>query len=220
MGPQCEELPKPLFRIGEKPVLWHIMRIFSSYGFNDFILCAGHKMEMINRFAEENKKEGWNIQVVDTGKDSTKAERIRKVAPLIKTDDFFVSYGDDLANIDLKKLVDFHKRHGKTATLTAVRLLSPFGVLELGKDDSISAFREKPLLDKWMNGGYMVFKKSVFSRMGGGELEDHILPELAKSGEVYAYRHEGGWKTMNTLKDNDELNELWKNGKAFWKVWK
>lgn len=219
MGPLCEELPKPLFKIGEKPVLWHIMKIFSSYGFNDFVLCAGHRVEMINKFVEENRNEGWNIQVVDTGKDSTKAERILKVAPLIRTEDFFVSYGDDLADIDLNKLVAFHKGHGKTATLTTVKLLSPFGVLELGKDDSISAFREKPLLDKWMNGGYMVFKKSVLSQMDGGELEDHVLPRLAKAGEIYAYRHEGGWKTMNTLKDNDELNELWKNGKAFWKVW-
>lgn len=221
MGERTEDLPKPLFPIGEKPVLWHIMKIFSSYGYNDFILCTGYGNKHIKKFVDEIEEDNkWKINVVDTGLYSLKSERINMVKDLIKEDNFFLSYGDDLANVDLNKLLEYHNSHGKLATVTGVKMKSPYGIIKFSTDGRINMFEEKPILDKWINGGYMILNKNIFTNsLDEGELEDDILPSLVNEGEVHMYQHDGEWKSMNTLKDNLELNELWNNNKAFWRSW-
>ena len=220
MGEGTEDLPKPLFTVGGKPILWHIMKIFSSYGHNNFTLCVGYGKGHIKKFVDNLEEDnGWKINVVDTGLDSLKSERINMVKGLIAGDNFFLSYGDDLTNINLNKLLEYHNNHGKLATITGVKMKSPFGIINFGEDGKINNFEEKPILNNWMNGGYMILNKEIFNHLHEGELENDVLPSLAKKGEVYMYPHDGEWKSMNTLKDNLELNELWDNNKAFWRSW-
>ena len=220
MGGVAEKIPKPLIEIGGKPVLWHIMKLYSSQDFKDFILCLGYRGDMIKEYFEKNNHENWNIQFVDTGEDSKKAERILKVRHLINGENFFLSYGDDLANIDFNKLLKFHEYMGVTATITTVRLTSPFGIVHLNEEGLIHKFQETPItLDHWMNGGFMVLNKKIFDILHKGELEVEVFNHLIEPKQICAYKHKGEWKSMNTLKDNIELNDMWANGKAFWKIW-
>jgi glucose-1-phosphate cytidylyltransferase len=219
MGSSTEGLPKPLIPIGEKPVLWHVMKIYSTQGFKDFILCLGYKGEKIKDYFKKNNEEDWNIQFVDTGEKTSKSGRIKQISSLIKGENFFLAYSDDISNVDLNKLLKFHEYMGLTATITAVRLISPFGVVEMDEENIITEFKEKPVLDKWMNGGFMVLNKKIFDYLDIGELENEVFEKLVELKQICAYKHKGEWKTMNTLKDNIELNKLWDNGKAFWKIW-
>ena len=214
-----EEIPKPLVEIGGKPILWHLMKIYSHYGFNDFILCLGYKGELIKEYFSRNNKENWKITFVDTGEEANKAERIKKVQKYIKDDNFFVAYGDDVCDVNVKKVLDLHLKKGKIVTLTAVNLLSPFGVMEVNENDEVTEFKEKPKLDYWMNGGYFVFNKKIFNYLKEGyDLEKEAFEELAKEKQIAAFKHHGFWKSMNTFKDVVELNELWERGNAPWKV--
>lgn len=215
-----EELPKPLVEIGNMPVLWHIMKIYSSYGFNNFILCLGYKGEKIKDYFSRNNPKEWNLILVDTEENSTKAERLKKVKEIINEDDFLVAYGDDVSNVNIKELIEFHKKHRKIVTITAVQLNNPYGTVEINKDNTIKEFKEKPLMKEWINGGFMIFNKKIFDYIAeGDELEKEVFEKLVKNNEISAFKHKGFWKSMNTLKDNEELNELWKNGKAEWKIW-
>lgn len=220
LGEASEKIPKPMMLVGEKPILWHIMKLYASQGFNDFILCLGYKGKNIKEYFEKSNHENWKIQFVDTGEDTTKSERLEKVKDLINGENFFLSYGDDLANIDFSKLLKFHEYMGLTATITGVRLISHFGIVEMNEENIITNFREKPILDHWMNGGFMVLNKRIFDYLNAGEFEDKVLPLLAQTKQICSYKHKGEWKSMNTLKDNIELNEMWLKGKAFWKIWK
>jgi|TARA_B100001964_G_C14033531_1_gene509367 glucose-1-phosphate cytidylyltransferase len=212
-----EDIPKPLIEIGGKPIIWHLMKIYEHYGHTDFILCLGYKGEKIKSFFKDST---WNINFVDTGVESNKGERLRKIEEFIDEDNFLVSYGDDLCDVDINKVIDFHKKTGKIATLTAVQLISPFGILELEGNEEIVGFREKPKLDYLMNGGFYVFNKKIFSYIKEGcDLEKDAFEKLAEEKEIAAFSHKGFWKSMNTLKDVMELNELWK-GKKPWVVWK
>ena len=214
-----EEIPKPLVEIGGKPILWHLMKIYSHYGFNDFILCLGYKGELIKEYFSRNNKENWKITFVDTGEEANKAERIKKVQKYIKDDNFFVAYGDDVCDVNVKKVLDLHLKKNKVVTLTAVNLLSPFGVMEVNDNDEVTEFKEKPKLDYWMNGGYFVFNKKIFNYLKEGyDLEKEAFEELAKEKQIAAFKHHGFWKSMNTFKDVVELNELWENNDAPWKV--
>ena len=217
MGETAE--PKPLMPVGPKPILWHIMKLYATQSFTDFILCLGYKGEKVREYFEENNSENWNIQFVDTGQESTKSERILKIKHLIPDEDFALAYGDDIADIDLNKLLKFHEYMGLTLTLTAVKLISPFGVLELSEDNVITKFKEKPVFDQWMNGGFMMVNRKIFDALGKGELENEVFEHLVDIRQICAYKHKGNWKTMNTLKDSIELNNLWDTGKAFWKIW-
>ncbi len=214
-----EAIPKPLVDVGGKPIIWHIMKIYSHYGFNDFVLCLGYKGEKIRQFFANNNSEGWKIEFVDTGEKSNKAERLMQVQHLIKDEIFLLAYGDDVSDVDIRKVIDFHMQYGKTVTLTAVNPESQFGVLNLD-GDKVAGFVEKPKLGVWINGGFFVMDKSIFKYLKkGNELEDQTFKELALKGEVMAYRHSGFWKCMNVFKDVMELNDLWGKGKASWKVW-
>ncbi|MBL7206049.1 MAG: NTP transferase domain-containing protein [Candidatus Aenigmarchaeota archaeon] len=218
MGDATKEMPKPLAKIGDKPVLWHIMKIFSSHGFNDFILCLGFKGEMIKEYFEKNK-EDWNIEFADTGLESTKSERLNQVKDLIDGENFFLAYGDDVSDVDISRLLKFHEYMGMTVTITGVKLKSQFGVVEMDEENVITEFKEKPILEHWMNGGFMVINKEIFKHLHEGELENEVFAKLAELKKICAYKHKGAWKAMSTLKDNNELNEMWRAGKAFWNTW-
>src|SRR3989338_3761863 len=158
-----EELPKPLIKIGEKPVLWHIMNLYSNQGHKESILLLGHLGHKIKQYFEEEKEPGWLITFVDTGLDVSKSERVSKIKNMMNEDNFFLAYGDDLADINLYKLLKFHEYMENVVTITSVRARSDFGILEMDEDQRIINFREKPILDYWMNGGFMVVNKSIFN---------------------------------------------------------
>jgi glucose-1-phosphate cytidylyltransferase len=210
------EIPKPLINVGEKPIVEHIMDHYASHGIKDFVLCLGYLGEKIKDYFE-NKNIGYGIEMVDTGVDTSKAHRLLKVKHLLG-ESFFVSYGDDLSNVNITKLIDFHNRERKIATLTAVRLQNPYG--EIALDDYephvVSDFIEKPIMNAWINGGYFIFDKNIFDYIDeNDELEDHVFKKLTKEKQLSAFRHSGFWKSMNTLKDSIELNDMLKSGNLF-----
>lgn len=212
------KIPKPLVDIGGKPILWHIMQFYKHQGFNDFILCLGYKGEKIKEYFKDKK--GFNITFVDTGLKSNKAERIKQVEKYITDDEFFVAYGDDLSNIELKKLLEHHKNKNKIVTLTTIRPYSQFGILQLNEDGTVNGFKEKPKLDCWINGGFFVFNKKIFQYLKReGDLEKEIFKQLAEENQISAFKHEDFWICMNTFKDTLELNKLWDDNKAKWKIW-
>jgi len=215
-----EELPKSLFPIGEKPILWHVMNIYAYYGFKDFILCLGYQGGKIKEFCSKIKN--WDIKCVDTGLDTNTGGRIKKIEGYIKEDCFLATYGDGLADINIKKLIEFHYSHKNIATITAVKPYSPFGIVGIDTHtNSVTHFEEKPILDHWINGGFFVFNKGVFRYMQDDDiLEKDTFERLVKDKNLNAYKHEGFWECMDTYKDNLRLNQLWSEGNAPWAVWK
>lgn len=215
-----KELPKPLFLIGDKPILWHIMSIYASYGFKDFILCLGYHGNKIRDYFSAVKN--WKIKFVDTGLDTNTGGRIKKIKGYIKEDCFLATYGDGLADINIGKLVKFHNSHKNIATITAVKPYSPFGIVGIDTHtNSVTHFEEKPILDHWINGGFFVFSKKVFDYIqDNAVLERDTFEKLIKDKNLNAYKHNGFWECMDTYKDNLRLNQLWIEGKAPWAVWK
>lgn len=211
-----DELPKALFPIGEKPIIWHIMSIYAYYGFKDFILCLGYNGNKIKDYFSKTKD--WDIKFADTGLDTNTGGRIKKAKEYIKTDSFFATYGDGLADIDLNKLLDFHKSHNKAATLTAVKPASPFGIVGIdAHTSSVTHFEEKPILDHWINGGFFVFNKDVFKYIQDNDvLEKDTFNRVVKDKNLAAYKHAGFWECMDTYKDNLRLNQLMRDGFAPW----
>ena len=241
MREQTEKIPKPLIEIGGRPILWHIMKMYSSYGFNDFILCLGYKGGLIKKYFVEHEwrisnftlntkkseinyhnrvTDEWKITFVDTGIGTTKGERIKKIKDYIEDDDFFVAYGDDVSDVNIKDVLKFHKKHGKVVTLTTINPHTNFGLLKLNEKGDVVGFKEKPRLEQWINAGFFVFNRKVFDYLKDGwELEDEVFRELAKKRQLKAYQHDGFWACMNTFKDMVELNSMWDTGTAPWKVW-
>ncbi len=234
--------PKPMVEIGGKPILWHIMKIYSYYGFNDFIICLGYKGYMIKEYfanyflhmsdvtidLQKNKleihnvrAEPWRITLVDTGLNTMTGGRIKRIQQYVGNETFMLTYGDGVGNIDIKKLVDFHKSHGKLATVTAVQPLGRFGALTI-EGDRVFSFKEKPKGDgSWINGGFFVLEPGIFKYIQGDETiwEKEPLENLSKEGQLMAYKHTGFWKAMDTLRDKRELETLWQSGNPPWKVW-
>ena len=214
-----EEIPKPLVELGGKPILWHIMKIYESNGFRDFVLALGYKGEMIKKYFSENK-EGWNIEFADTGEDTNTGGRVKKSQSYIKDEEFMATYGDGVASINLKELLEQHRKNGKIATITCVKAKSRFGLVEVDENNIVQEFREKPTLPYLVNGGFFVFKKEIFDSIGENDvLEKEVFERLASKGEVAAYKFDGFWECMDTFKDMQTLNDLWNSGKAEWKVW-
>lgn len=233
--------PKPMIEVGEKPILWHIMKTYSSYGFNDFIICLGYKGYIIKEYfanyflhmsdvtlniaknsmeIHQNSAEPWTITLVETGEKSMTGGRLKRVAKYLD-DDFCFTYGDGLANININKLIEFHRRHGKLATMTAVQPPGRFGALTLN-EEAVVGFQEKPNGDGgWINGGFFVLSPKVLDYliddMTVWELEP--LERLANENELSAYFHHGFWLPMDTLRDKKQLETLWESGQAPWKVW-
>jgi glucose-1-phosphate cytidylyltransferase len=208
-------LPKPLLQVGELPVLHHLMEIFSRQGFNDFVLAAGFRSDLIAEFAKGLPPD-WSVEVADTGEDAGTGKRIARCRSLTG-DSFLATYGDGLGAVDLHALLDFHGSHPGAATVTTVPLPSPYGTVEFTPDDRVIRFVEKPkLFDHWINAGFLVIDQRAFEHWSGDDLEREVLPSLARAGELYAYRHEGFWRSMDTYKDALELSALCSEGEGPW----
>ncbi|MDD5165794.1 MAG: sugar phosphate nucleotidyltransferase [Candidatus Omnitrophica bacterium] len=220
MGKDLEGLPKALISVGDKPIIWHIMKYYSYFGLNDFILCLGYKGESVRKYFKNSRE--FKISFCDTGLETNTGARIKKIENLIDSGIFCATYGDGLADIDLDRLLDFHKQHKKTATLTVVKPSSPFGIVGVDSHtNAVTHFEEKPILDHWINGGFFVFNKSIFRYLKGNNiLEKDALPQLVKKGEIAAFKHTGFWECMDTYKDNLRLNQFVKEGNAPWIIWK
>lgn len=219
---KTDSIPKPLVEVGGKPILWHIMKIYSAYGFNEFVLCLGYKGAMIREYFTEEMKSfpAWRIDFADTGEATQTGGRVKKIEPLISDDRFMVTYGDGVSNLDIRKLVQFHQKHGGIGTVTTVNPPSQFGLLSFDASGKVEKFQEKPQTEQWINGGFFVFEKSFFKYLGEDSiLEKEPLEKLSKDGKLFAYRHEGFWKCMDTYKDTLALNDLWNSNGAPWKTW-
>ncbi|MVT07434.1 glucose-1-phosphate cytidylyltransferase [Chitinophaga tropicalis] len=236
--------PKPMVEIGGMPILWHIMKIYSAHGFNDFIICLGYKGYLIKEYfanyflhksdvtidlknnslkVHDSQAEPWTITLVDTGIDSMTGGRIKRIAPHVGNETFMLTYGDGVGDVDISKLLAFHKNNNKYCTVTSVQPTGRFGALNIGKDNEVHSFMEKPKGDgSWINGGFFVCEPAVFNYIDG----DHTLWErepmerLASDGQMAAFKHDGFWKPMDTLRDKHELESDWNNNIAKWKIWK
>jgi glucose-1-phosphate cytidylyltransferase len=240
---ETEFKPKPMVEVGGRPIIWHIMNVFGHHGYNEFVLALGYKGEVIKEYflnyyyhqsdltvdlgtgeiscAMTNRKRDWKVQLIDTGAASMTGGRLKRLEGQIK-ETFMLTYGDGLANVDVKKLVEFHRSHGKLATVTAVRPAARFGGISFD-GPRVVEFKEKPQTGEgWINGGFFVMEPGVFKYIKGDEteLEAEPLEGLARDGQLMAYRHEGFWQCMDTIRDRDLLEKLWAGGQAPWKVWK
>ena len=219
--------PKPLVQIGNKPIIWHIMKIYSHYGIKEFIICGGYKyqsfLKYFNSIKNKTDKIGWNIKVVDTGLKTMTGGRLKRVSYLIKeNEDFCLTYGDGLSNINIKKLILFHKRKKKLATVLAVNPPARFGSI-LIKNGTVKKFNEKPIQsESWINGGFFVLNKKVIKFIINDKTiwEREPLQNIAKKNQLIAYKHKSYWAAMDTLREKNILNNLWKSGEAPWKIWK
>ena len=243
---ETEFRPKPLVKIGGKPILWHIMKIYSHFGFNDFILCLGYKGELIKEYfvnnewmnsdftlnlrnkniklCDPNKSPDWNITFVDTGLEAETGTRIKKIEKYINEDFFLATYGDGVGNIDISKLIETHKKNKKIATLTGLRPTSKYGILKIDKDDKelIINFEEKPIMEEWISGGFFVFDRGLFDYLTDDincKLEREPFEKLASRKQFAVYRHYGFWACMDTFKEAEWLKKIWNSGKAPWKIW-
>jgi glucose-1-phosphate cytidylyltransferase len=214
-------IPKALVEIGGKPILWHVIRIYAAQGLDHFTLCTGYLGEMIRDYiASEAWPEDVEVDCVDTGLDTQTGGRIKLVADRVAERTFCATYADGVANIDLRALIEFHRAHGDLATVTVVKPRGQVGVAELDGADRVTAFREKPRLEQWINGGFFCFEPGVVEYLDESSvLEDEPLERLAAEGGLRAYRHHGFWDCMDTYKDAVMLNDLWKSGDAPWRVW-
>ena len=213
-----DTIPKPMVEVGGKPILWHIMKMYSKYNYNNFVVALGYKGEIIKKyFSKLNEK--WNIELVDTGQDTMTGGRIRRLKNFIGNETCMLTYGDGLADIDINKLLDFHKKHGKLATVTAVHPPARFGAIQM-EGNLVKNFKEKTRTNEgWINGGYFVIEPKFFDLIKDDStyLERQPLEKAAKEGELFAYKHEGFWHCMDTKRDKDNLEEFYSKG-APWLV--
>ncbi|MEP3266513.1 MAG: glucose-1-phosphate cytidylyltransferase [Hyphomicrobiales bacterium] len=242
---ETQTKPKPMVDVGDKPLLWHIMKTYAHHGQNDFVICMGYLGHVIRdyfldydratkdvtvNFGEENKVEfhrsqeevDFSVTLADTGPSTMTGGRIKRVSRYIQDDEtFMVTYGDGLSDVDISKLLAFHKSHGKIGTVTAVQPESRFGILDLDGDDKVKKFIEKPKLDGWINAGYFVFERAFLDYLTGDDcvLEQSPLERLAADGELLCYKHPGFFYAMDTFREYQELNDMWNKGTAPWKVW-
>ena len=237
-------IPKPMIEIGEMPILWHIMKLYSHYGINEFIICAGYKQQVIkewfadyflhtsditfdftdgNEMIVHNRRaEQWKVTVVDTGLDTMTGGRIKRIQKYVGQEPFYLTYGDAVADVNIEKLTKFHEQHGKCVTLTSVSLAQQKGILDIDLDGEIKAFREKENSDKALiNGGFMICNPEVFEYIEGDEtiFEQEPMRTLVEMGEVMSYYHDGFWQCMDTKREKEKLEKMWNNNNALWKVW-
>ena len=213
--------PKPLVKIGEEPIIWHLMKIYSSFGINEFIICLGYKGYMIKKELKKyTKKENWIISFIETGLHTMTGGRIKRVEKYLNNEkNFCLSYGDGLSNVNIEKLIKFHINSNKIATLTAVKYRNPKGVLSINKNMMINNIKEKPV--EYINGGFFVLSKNIFKYLNNDKtiFEKDCLPFLAKKNQLISFKHNDFWACMDTLREKKELNFLWKQKKCKWKVW-
>ncbi len=243
---ETEARPKPMVEIGGKPILWHIMKTYATQGFNEFVICLGYKQAMIKEYfmnyyfansditidlsnnetvVHQPTQENFKITLVDTGYETNTAGRLKRIQNYIGNETFMLTYGDGVANVDFQSLIKFHKTKGRILTLTTVQMPGKFGNLEMDNSGNVLRFIEKPEEEGvWINGGFMVIEPTVFEYLKGDmdhtQFEKGPLIEITKSNQVASFKHKGFWKCMDALRDKIELEELWKNGSAPWKIWK
>lgn len=247
LSEETTKKPKPMVEIGGMPILWHIMKIYSFYGYKRFVLALGYKGDQIKQYFYNYKNIGgnfsltldphhtteyfnhsyekdWEIAFINTGENTLKGGRIKRLEKYIKSDSFHLTYGDGVGDIDIIKLADFHKSHRRIGTVTAVRPPSRFGELNLDRRDTVLSLEEKPQMGRgFINGGFFVFNKEILSYLTEDEecdLEFGALKQIAKDGQLMAFKHYGFWQCMDNIRDKDYLNKLWNNNKAEWKIWK
>lgn len=236
--------PKPMIEIGEMPIIWHIMKLYSAYGINEFIICAGYKQHVIKEwfadyflhtsditfdFTQDDKiivhnkrAEQWKVTVVDTGLNTMTGGRLKRVRNYIGNEPFFMTYGDGVADVDINALLNFHNSHGRLATMTAIKPDSRFGVLDLSDNDEVKAFREKSAVDSgYINAGFMVLSPKTLDYIKDDSImfEREPMERLAAENQLMCYKHNGFWQCMDTLRDKERLEKLWTENKAPWKVW-
>ena len=236
--------PKPMIEIGDHPILWHIMKSFSHFGYNDFIICLGYKSYSIKDYfahyllhesdvtfdfkgqgepsIHRHGAEPWTVTLVNTGLHTMTGGRIKRIKDYVGDETFLMTYGDGVSDVDINKLVAFHRAHGKLGTVTSTQPTGRFGALALGENDVVRNFQEKPKGDgAWINAGFFVMEPKIFDYIDGDEtvFEKEPLEALTKQGELVAYKHDGFWQPMDTLRDKHQLEGLWSNGKAPWKLW-
>jgi glucose-1-phosphate cytidylyltransferase len=235
--------PKPMVEIGGMPILWHIMKSYAAYGFNDFVICLGYKGYVVKEYfanyflhksdvtinlkdnsikVHDSQAEPWTITLVDTGNDSMTGGRIKRIKQHIGNETFMLTYGDGVSNINIKELVKFHQKKGKLCTVTSVQPSGRFGAIKLTDDNVVDSFMEKPKGDgAWINGGFFVCEPQVFDFIDGDSTvwEKEPMERIAEEGEMVAFKHEGFWKPMDTLRDKQELEHDWINNIAQWKIW-
>jgi glucose-1-phosphate cytidylyltransferase len=244
LSEETELKPKPMVEIGGKPILWHIMKIYSHFGFNDFVICCGYKGYMIKEYfvnyfthqaditvhladnridIHHSKAEPWIITMIDTGINTMTGSRIKKVKEYTENRSFMLTYGDGVSNVNINELIRCHQNEKKLATLTAVEPSGRFGALTLKKDNSITSFMEKPTgYGAWINGGFFVLEPGIFDYIPDGDStiwERGPLENLAKDNQLHAYKHSGFWRPMDTIRDKLELDNMWKSGNCEWKLW-
>lgn len=242
LAEETEVRPKPMVEIGHRPILWHIMRHYDHYGFNEFVIALGYKGEYIKRYFsdyhaashsmrvdvgsgdvlihDDGESEKWIIDLIETGRWTNTGGRIKRLAPWLGDDTFFLTWGDGLSNVNLQHLLDFHRSHGRLMTVTAVHPPPRFGQLVL-TDDLVSDFTEKPLDTGWINGAFFVCEPGIFDYIDGDEIqfEKEPMQGLASDGQLMAFRHEGFWQPMDTLRDKVLLNQYWDSGSPPWQIW-
>lgn len=242
---ETEARPKPMVEIGGRPILWHIMKIYETYGYSDFLLCLGYKQQTIKEYflnyylynsdvtieLEKNKidvhfssAESFKVTLVDTGLTTNTAGRIQKIKKYVQDETFMLTYGDGVSDVNITELVNFHKSHGKLATLTSIQTPGRFGNIEMDDQGGVKYFVEKPQGDgMWINGGFFVLEPGVFKYLEGDmddiQWEKKPLTDIARNGQLSAYKHTGFWKPMDALRDRIELEQLWSSGNAPWKIW-
>ncbi len=244
LGEETSVRPKPMVEIGGRPILWHIMKIYACHGFNEFVVLCGYKHEVIKQYfmnyfmnnadvtfdLESNNVsvhhrhvEPWKVTLVNTGKDTMTGGRILRAREYVDGETFMLTYGDGVADVDLTRLLEFHKKNGKLATLTSVQPEGRFGSLQVDEADMVTSFQEKPKAGgSWINGGFFVLEPGIFDYIPDGDgiiWEQEPLRGLARDGQLAAFRHEGFWRPMDMLKDKQDLNSLWDRGQAPWKHW-
>lgn len=236
--------PKPMVEIGGKPIIWHIMKIYSHYGFNEFVVCLGYKGYYVKEYfsnlflhnsnvtfdlsnnkmeVHNSTSEKWKVTLVDTGNDTMTGGRIKRIQPYVNNETFMLTYGDGVSDVNIEELMKTHKKNGKYATVTAVQPSGRFGALGINSSNGVESFFEKPKGDgSWINGGFFVCEPKVFDYIGDDSTiwEQGPLENLAKDNQLVAYKHTGFWKPMDTLKDKQDLNEYWEKDTAEWKIWK
>lgn len=238
-----QAVKKELVEIGGRPVLWHVMKILATYSCKDFILPLGYRGDLIRRyfldyermsrsisfclgeadkacFLGENHESDWRVTLIDTGLETSKGERIRRVSKYITGERFLLLYGDDVADVNVSRLLQFHLSHGRSITVTGYQPTCQYGIVEVMAEGQVTAYHQYPRLDHWINAGFMVIERAALAELQEGmDLETDFLVHMAGQGQVMLYRHAGFWRSMNTFKDAQELNELWESEKAPWKVW-
>jgi glucose-1-phosphate cytidylyltransferase len=240
---ESQFVPKPMIEVGGMPIMWHIMKLYSHYGFNEFVICAGYKQQVIKQWfsdyflhtsdvtfdftgdgeevtIHQKRSEPWKVTVVDTGLHSMTGLRLKNVREYLGEEAFLMTYGDGVSNVNIEELVNFHKEHKKLVTLSAIKPGSRFGVLDID-GDMITAFREKSMVDSdWINGGFMVVEPQALDYVKGNFMfENEPLEEIATIGQLACYKHYGFWQCMDTMRDKEKLEEMWANNNAEWRIW-